>query len=135
MSRRLDELGDQTLVALVTFTDPQHLAAYLDRQQLPYPVLIDPDRAAYRAFGLGRATLARVWGLRAARRYIEILRTQGIGGVRRLRRPTEDTRQLGGDFIIAPDGTLWWGHWGEGPDDRPSVDELVGAARAAASRD
>ena len=38
-----------------------------------------------------------------------------------------DTLQLGGDFVIAPDGTLSWGFWGAGPDDRPELDDLVAA--------
>ena len=71
----------------------------------------------------------RVWGWKAGRRYVEIFRESGFGG---LRAPTEDTLQLGGDFVIAPDGTLAWGFWGEGPDDRPSVDDLVRAVQQIA---
>jgi len=123
---RLDEFGDDTAVVLVTFTDETSLADYATSHDLPFPVLIDRDRVAYRAFGLGRGTIRRVWGLRAARRYLEIFRAAGLSG---LARPTEDTLQLGGDFVIAPDGTLVYGYWGEGPDDRPSVDELIDAVR------
>ena len=54
----------------------------------------------------------------------EIVRAGGFGS---LRRPTEDTLQLGGDFVVAEDGTLRYGFWGEGPDDRPTVDELIEA--------
>jgi len=52
-----------------------------------------------------------------------------------LRRPTEDTLQLGGDFIVGPDGTLIYGFWGEGPDDRPSVDDLIDALPTGLHRD
>ena len=124
MSDRLDDIGEATDVVLITFTDPSSLAAYSRTNDLPFPILIDPDRAAYQAFGLGRGTIARMYGWRAARRYLEIFRTDGVGG---LRRPTEDTLQLGGDFIIGADGTLAYGFWGDGPDDRPSVDELIAA--------
>jgi len=119
---RLTELGDTTDVVLITFTDPEKLEAYTARNELPFPILIDRDRAAYRAFGLGRGSLARVWGWRAGRRYVEILRADGLSG---LRRPEEDTLQLGGDFVVGPDGILEYGFWGEGPDDRPSVDDLI----------
>ena len=125
MRDRLDDLGDSTDVVLITFTDPAQLAAYRDRHALPFPVLVDADRSTYRAYGLGRGSVARVWGLRAARRYARILRR---GGLRELRRPTEDTLQLGGDFVVAPDGTLAFGFWGAGPDDRPDIDHLVAAA-------
>jgi alkyl-hydroperoxide reductase/thiol specific antioxidant family protein len=126
VSDRLDEFGDDTAVVLVTFTDATNLADYTSNHELPFPVLIDRDRQAYRAYGLGRGTIRRVWGLRAARRYLEIFRTAGLSG---LARPTEDTLQLGGDFVIAPDGTLVYGFWGDGPDDRPLVDELIEAVR------
>lgn len=124
MRDRLDELGTETEVVLVTFTRPEKLDGYLVTNDLPFTVLIDRDRASYVAFGLERASLRRVWGARAARRYLQLF---AQGKWRDLRRPTEDTRQLGGDFVVGPDGTLVYGFWGEGPDDRPSVDELIAA--------
>lgn len=128
MRDRLADLGSHTKIALITFTDPARLDDYRRANDLPFPILVDPDRAAYRAFGLGRGTVARVWGLRMLARYWEIARTDGLGG---LRRPTEDTLQLGGDFVIDAEGRLAYGFWGEGPDDRPSVDELIGAVDKA----
>ncbi len=126
MRDRLDELGETTEVALVTFSDPTHLAHYQDVHDLPYTILVDRTRSSYRDFGLGRGSVRRVWGWRALHRYVQILRAGGLAG---LGRPTEDTLQLGGDFVIAPDGALAWGFWGEGPDDRPSVDDLIAAVR------
>ena len=124
MRDRLDELGEATEVVLITFTDLEALAEYRDRNALPFTVVSDTDRAAYRAFGLGRGSVARVWGWRAGLRYVGLLRDSGL---RALRRPTEDTLQLGGDFVVDPDGTLVYGFWGDGPDDRPSVDDLIAA--------
>lgn len=112
----------QVVVALVTFSTPARARDHRDRLELPFPVLVDPDRSVYRAYGLGRGSVGRVWGGRTLRRYAEIVARGGVAG---LRRPSEDTLQLGGDFVIAPDGTLAWGFWSEGPDDRPTVDELV----------
>ncbi len=112
---------------LVTFTEPERLQAYVERNDLALPVLLDADRTSYRAYGFGRGTVARVWGTHAARRYLQLLRRDGLAGLRRLRAPVEDTLQLGGDMVIAADGTLAWGYWGKGPDDRPTVDELVAA--------
>ncbi len=130
MSERLDELGGPEGVALVTFTTPEHLDPYRSRHELPFPILVDPDRRTYRAYGLGRGSIGRVYGWRAARRYAAIVAADGPGG---LRRPVEDTRQLGGDFVVAPDGTLAWGYWGAGPDDRPPIDDLVAAYRRSAA--
>lgn len=117
-------------MVLITFTDPERLDQYRARHELPFPVLIDRDRSAYRAFGLGRGTVGRVWGRQAGRRYLELLRAQGLSGLAQLARPTEDTLQLGGDFVVDATGRLAWGFWGEGPDDRPGVDELVAAVEA-----
>ena len=128
MRDRLEELGESTEVVLITFTDIISLTEYQWSNELPYPVLTDPRRETYRAYGLGRGSVRRVWGMRATKRYIEILREAGLGA---LRRPTEDTLQLGGDFVIGSDGILAWGFWGAGPDDRPSVDDLVIAVRDA----
>jgi len=121
---RLEELGDNTTVALITFTDPTNVIGYSDQHDLTFPILVDPSRAAYRSFGLGRGSVASVWGWRAARRYYELYRTEGLAS---WRRPTEDSLQLGGDFVIGPNGSLVYGFWGDGPDDRPSVDDLVDA--------
>ena len=127
MSGRTSELGTDTQVVLVTFTTREDLDAYRDRTDLQLTMVRDPDRTAYAAYGLGRGSASRVWGLRAARRYLALFRSQGFGG---LHRPTEDSLQLGGDFVVGADGVLRYGFWGEGPDDRPSVDELIAAVRA-----
>ena len=124
MRDRPGELGESTEVVLVTFTEPATLVAYRERNALPFVVGTDPDRTAYRAYGLGRGSITRVWGWQAARRYVQILTRSGL---RAWRRPIEDTLQLGGDFVVGPDGTLSYGFWGRGPDDRPSVDELIAA--------
>jgi len=115
-------------VVLLTFSERRHLRNYREINKLRFPILSDPDRAAYRAFGLKRGSFARVWSPGTIRRYAELFRANGFED---LRKPTEDTRQLGGDFVVAPDGTLAWGFWGSGPDDRPSIDELLVAVRAA----
>ena len=130
MRDRLDELGADTEVVLVMFTDPAHLAAYASRHALPFPVLTDPTRRAHAAFGFGRGSVARVWGWRMVRRYAQLFRA---GRWRDLRAPVEDTLQLGGDIVIAPDGTFAWGYWGAGPDDRPTVDAVVDAVRAVSN--
>lgn len=121
---QLDAFGSDTDVALITFSDPDHLEPYLQRQGLAFPVLSDPDRTTYQAFGIGRGTVLRVWGWRMARRYVEIYREHGF---QRPERATEDTLQLGGNFIINPEGTLIYGYWGEGPDDRPAIESLIAA--------
>lgn len=129
-----DELRDlgATLVA-VCMSRPEALAAFLRQTPLPCPVVADPDRAAYRQFGLGRAswwTLLRptVLGL--------YLKLAWRGGP--VRRPPkgEDVHQLGGDFVLDGRRRLAYAHCSADPGDRPTAAELIAAAhRAAEARD
>ena len=125
MRDHLDELGEIRPVVVSFNDDASRLAAYREHLGVSFPFVSDPDRELYRALGAGRGTIRDVWSLGTLRMYARLLQ-QGM----RVRRPIEDTRQLGGDFVIAPDGTLVFGHWSQGPDDRPDVDRLVAATRS-----
>lgn len=139
MRDRLDEVagpdGERASVVMITFTTSGELDGYQQRRRLPFPILLDPDRQVYDAYGMGRGSFLDVWGWRAIRRYWQILRPSGPGSRSDLRPATEDTRQLGGDIVIAPDGRLAWGHWSERSTDRPSVDEIVRAVAEATAGD
>jgi len=122
---QLDRFGPVT-VAAVTFAEPGRLAAHRQHLALPFPVLADPQRDLYRQFEFGRGSLRRIWSLGTLTTYAGLLRKG-----RRLGRPTEDTRQLGGDVVIGPDGQLAAIFRPRSPDDRPTVDELIDAVRLA----
>lgn len=124
MRDRLDELDGAT-VALVTFTRQRNLRGYRGRLALPYVVLADEQRESYRAYGLGRGPWWRVWGPATWRAYLRLIRRG-----RRAGRPPEDTLQLGGDFVVDPEGLIAYAYRSTGPADRPPVDVLVSAVRA-----
>lgn len=125
MRDRLAELGDAEVV-LVTFTRRRNLRGYRGRLELPFPVLADEDRAVYRAYGLRRGPWWRVWGPATWVAYARgLLRGERVG------RPTEDTLQLGGDFVVGRDGVVRYAHPSRSPTDRPPVDALVAAVSAA----
>lgn len=135
MRDRRSELGD-TEIVVVTFTNPRNLAGYRHRFAEPLTVTTDPTRAAYRAFGFGRGRWWRIWGIRAARRWAALRRAGGasasrVGDVARSVRH-EDTLQLGGDVVVDPAGRIAWSFHGAGPDDRPTVEAVIAAVRAAA---
>ena len=119
MRDRLDEFGD-AVVVVVTFSAPAAVAEYQRRLLAPLDVLIDAHREVYAAYGLGRGSVAQVWGPRAWRAYARLLR-QG----RRFRRPREDTLQLGGDFVIDRRGRVRYAYRGRDPSDRPPIEELI----------
>ncbi len=123
MRDRLDELGD-TVVAAITFADVGRLAAHREHLGLRFSLLADPERILYRRFGLDRAPLVRIYNPGTLRLYAQLLRRG-----HRLRRPLDDTRQLGGDFVIDATGHLATAFRPRSPDDRPAVDDLVAAVR------
>lgn len=97
--------------------------------EVPFPVLVDLDRQAYRAWGLRRAKWRTVYlDPKVWRSYARKLLTG-----QRLPRGGRDTLQLGGDFVVAPDGTLTYSRPQE-VDDRPPVGELLTALEEAAGR-
>ncbi len=124
MRVRQDEFGDAEIV-VVTFAGQRVLKGYRRRFADPLTVVTDEELQLYRTLGFGRGSFWRVWGWKSAKKYIELLR-QG----HRLEKTDADTRQLGGNAVVGPDGRLAWVYAGAGPDDRPSVDELLEAAQS-----
>jgi hypothetical protein len=113
-------------VAVIGFGTPEDHAAYHRHLQLPFPLLSDPDRELYRRFGFGVASLRAIYGAGTLRLYARLLRRG-----RRLRRPRQDTRQLGGDVVIDPLGRLVAVFRPASPDDRPTLDQLARALQQA----
>lgn len=125
MSERLDEFPPVS-VAVVTFAPVSQLAPFKEHLAISFPLLADTDRALYRRFDLGRGSLTEVWSLGTLRLYGNLLRRG-----RKLHRPVQDTRQLGGDFVIDVDQRLSAAFRPRSPDARPSVDQLITAVERA----
>lgn len=135
MSGHLQQLGDAH-VAVVSFADRGHLSTYRDsllprlsvgeRDGGGIDFLADPQRLTYRALGLSRTALHRVYNPGTIRMYAGLIRRG-----RRFRRPTEDTRQLGGDVVLTAAGEIHAVFRPASPDTRPSVEALVDAVEQA----
>lgn len=128
MSERRAEFGPDVVFALITFSDPKYLRAYRQRTGWDLPILTDADRSVYRMFDYRRGSVWRVWGWKVIKRYVTLLRSGRVG---RMEKATEDTLQLGGNVVIAPDGSVQWVYRGAGPDDRPSVDDIISQVQQA----
>ena len=116
---RLEAAGATAL--FVVHDDPELVrTTMLAGLEVPFPVLIDRDRVAYRAWGLPRAPLLRIWGDPCV--WLRYLRA-ALGGARP-QRLGRDTLQLGGDFVVAPDGRIAYSR-PQRTDDRPPVAELL----------
>jgi hypothetical protein len=83
-------------------------------------VLLDRDRAVYKAYQLERSRL-RAWHPRVLRVYIK----RWLQGGRFFDSHGDDTSQLGGDFIVDKNGILKYVHPSHDPTDRSPVDDLL----------
>ncbi len=120
LCQHVDELENlHTQVWLVSFGTSELGRAWLQETCSPFTLLLDPQREAYRAFGLERSLL-RSWRPKVWMEYARLLlsgrKWRGIQG---------DSGQLGGDFIIDTDGIFHMVHPSQDPTDRPPVEELL----------
>ena len=107
-------------IVLVSFAAPELAAHWQDATQFPFPLLLDPERRAYKAFGLGSSVLA-AWHPKMFLYYFRLL-AKG----RKLMPVKGDPYQLGGDFLVNQRGQILFAHPSAEPSDRPSVLELLG---------
>jgi hypothetical protein len=129
LRRRRGEIEEQlrARIVVVSFEPAAELAAFARQEGLPFPVLSDPDRRAYSAFGLaGRASLRRLYTPGTLLAYL-----QGFfrGKLPRLPGRRDDTHQLGGDVIMSREGQVIFKHPSHDPADRPSIEDIKRALK------
>lgn len=125
MRDRLSEFGD-AVVVVIAFSAQEHVEAYQRGRLAPLAVLIDEHRDAYRAYGLSRGSVWKVYAPKIWWAYLKLM----VRG-RRFRWPVDDTLQLGGDFVVGRDGRLQYCFRSADPDDRPPVEDLIASVRAS----
>ena len=112
---------------IVTFEPPEAaVSRYARALGLPFPLLCDPERAAYTAFGFGRGEAGQVWGLESAKAYL-----RGLGRGRLPWKPAGDLAQLGGDVVLDAAGRVVYVFRGVTPAARPEVADLLAVVRGA----
>lgn len=123
---QIEQLGGQVLA--VSFTPAAKATAFLGKHPLPFRVLCDPTREAYRAFELGRTSWLRILNPLVLGRYLMIVLRGWLPF-----RPDkgEDLMQLGGDFVLDEEHRLVFAHASKEATDRPPVDKLVEAVKSA----
>src|SRR6185295_437760 len=112
-------------VVVISFEPAERLLGYRAHHGWPFPVVSDPTRAAYRAFGLGSASLRRLFRPRVVLRYAWLI----LRGYRP-RSSEADVHQLGGNFVIDGRRRVVFAHRSADPIDRPPVSALLKALRA-----
>ncbi len=122
--RRREELRSLGIdVLLVSFEPLQRVRLYASDDGFGWPVLADESRTAYRSYGLSRASFVRTWLSPRTTLYYARALLRGT----RPRRPVSDAQQLGGDFLIDPEGRIVLAFRSSEPADRPTVGTILEA--------
>jgi len=124
LCRHVDEFASlNTKVLIISFGAERWARAWLRETDAPFPLLLDPDRRVYRAYGLERSAL-RTWTPRVLWYYV-----RQLAAGRRLHPIRGDPHQLGGDFIVDAGGIVRLAHRSRDPVDCPSVARLLEVLR------
>ena len=120
MRDHLDRFGEVQPVVVSFNDDVDRLAAYREHLEVDFPFVSDPERQLYQALAAELGRLRDVWSLGTLRMYARLL----VRGMR-LRVPVEDTRQLGADAVVDRAGRVVHVWLPDGPDHRPTIDEIA----------
>jgi peroxiredoxin len=139
--RLREELADYRAaggdVVIVGQGEPARAARYRERQQLDVPILCDPERSAYQAFGLLQGTTAQILFdapdpfLRCDLQAGLDLAASRHGTDRAL---VDDPWQLPGEFVVGTDGIIRHAHRYGWCEDYPDPRVHIAVIREAAGR-
>lgn len=107
-------------VVVITFEARERADEYVRETGLEWPLLIDRERTLYKAYGMDRGRWSAIWGPATWWAYARLI----VRG-QRVRRPTGDVQQLGGDLLVDRMGRVALHHVGKGPADRPAVRAIL----------
>ena len=126
MRRQYEEIQARKGTVVAVSFEPRERLFQLSRQmRLPFPLLSDPERDVYRAYGLERGRLSRIFTPATIWAYVRLLARGRLYHFRR-----SDLWQLGGDLVVDGQGIVRFEHRGTAPHDRPSVERLLGVLDA-----
>ena len=103
---------------------PDKTKAFRAELELPFPLLSDPRRSAYKAYGLTRVDMRREASIKGISRSIKSTLKYGAA-----RSSDQDMLQLGGAFVVNTDGIICFAHRSSRMSDIPSNEMLLAAVR------
>ena len=107
-------------MVVVTFENDFLARSYVEDTALTWPILIDGTREVYKGYGMLSASFWDIWGIKTWQVYFkELLKGN------KPKKSAGDIYQRGGDVLIDPNGVVRLHHIGEGPADRPSVEQIL----------
>lgn len=120
-------------VVAVSQGEPERAAAVATRRGYRFPILCDPERNAYRAYGLLEGTPAQIvhdfpWR-KGDPSGVQLMGLETRRGTERAL--VDSPWQLPGEFVVAVDGTIIHAHRYQYCEDFPPKSVLLGAIAAA----
>jgi len=113
-------------VVLVGMGTPAESKAFATKYDVPYPIVSDPGKILYRAFGLKRMA---PWEFLAPEVVLKGISAMARGHLMGL--PQGDVRQLPGLFVISTAGKIVFSHYAADPADHPTVAVILEAVKEA----
>lgn len=111
-------------VILVGMGTPEESATFKMKFDVPFPLISDPKRQLYQAFGLKRVTAMGLFSPSVAVKGVLAMSKGHTVGI-----PIGDVRQLPGVFIINTDGQIVYSYFASDPSDHPDPDTILKALK------
>jgi peroxiredoxin len=110
-------------IVVVTLGTPGRVAEFAQEWSLPFPLLADPRRQAYAAYGLGKLSFRHESNITSAARAASAALRYGVA-----REAEQDMLQLGGVFVVDTEGVIRYTFRAERAAEFPPSDELLRVA-------
>jgi hypothetical protein len=111
-------------IAAIGLGDQRHGAAFRDETGIEFPLLVDDERRAYKAIGLGEASLLHLF-----RRDNAGYRRRAKSGGHSQTGLGKNPFQLGGSFVFGPGDVDLFAHISQTFGDNADVDDLLSVLR------
>ena len=115
---RIDESGFQ--VILVGLGNPLHAEEFRKEFAPSFPIVCDPEKQLYRAYGLGQGSLSGMASPTVLLRGLRAMTQGHIPGI-----PRGDVLQMPGVFMIDQEGQVRYSYYSKDASDHPPVESLI----------
>jgi len=112
-------------ILLVGMGPPKESQAFLEKFELPFQMICDPQRKLYEAYGLKRMGTLGFLSPTLALKSISALAGGNLVGM-----PEGDVKQLAGVFIIDTTGLVRFRHLSADPSDFASAEDVLAALKS-----
>jgi len=116
-------------VVLVGMGSPKESKAFIKRFQIPFPLICDPERSLYGAYGLKRMGVLDFISPSLAIKSLSAVAQGNLAGI-----PQGDVKQLAGVFVIDAYGVIQYRHLSADPADFPSAEDVLGVVKSISNQ-